>query len=124
MTSKADVLCLQETRLTARQRAITVLAKKKNGMASALGCTASPQWGRYVGHRAWNTWTWVAEEFLLLELNKDGTMESVLQQKWLGPPVLKRTAQKLGKMGWGHVEHGNHHQTRPQQKDAQWDLKN
>ena len=28
----------------------------------------------------WNTWTWTAEEFLLLELNEDRTVASVLQR--------------------------------------------
>ena len=43
MASKADVVCLQETRLTAAgERAMTALAKK-NGEAGTVGCPIGPQ---------------------------------------------------------------------------------
>ena len=49
----------------------------------------------------WNTWTWAAEEFLVVELNEDSRMESVLQQQWPGPLVLKRAARALEKRDGG-----------------------
>ena len=49
----------------------------------------------------WHTWTWAAEEFLVMELGEDGTMESTVRMHWPGPPVAKTDAKELEKRGQG-----------------------
>ena len=45
----------------------------------------------------WHTWTWAAEEFLLMELGEDSTVESALRVHWPGPPVVKADPMELEK---------------------------
>ena len=49
----------------------------------------------------WNTWTWAAEEFLLMERGEDNTVESTLRRHWLGPPVAKTNLRELDQRGRG-----------------------
>ena len=49
----------------------------------------------------WCTWTWAAEEFLLLRLHKDCTAASVMRSQWPGPPVLKITKPERNQRGRG-----------------------
>ena len=57
----------------------------------------------------WNTWTWAAEEFLLMELREDSTVKSTLRRHWPDPPVVKTDPRELDK--WAeHAAHGDHYQ--------------
>ena len=49
----------------------------------------------------WCTWTWAAEDFLLLKLDEDCTAASVMQSQWPGPPVLKMTEPEMSERGRG-----------------------
>ena len=50
-------------------------------------------------NRMWHTWTWAAEEFLLMELGEDSTVESALRMHWPGPQVVKTDLRELDKRG-------------------------
>ena len=46
-------------------------------------------------------WTWAAEEFVLMGLSEDSTVESTLHRQCPRPPMLKTDPQELGKRGPG-----------------------
>ena len=49
----------------------------------------------------WSTWTWAAEEFLLLDVREDGRAGATLRTQWPGPPVLRTTGLEMDRRGRG-----------------------
>ena len=49
----------------------------------------------------WSTWTWAAEEFLLLDLQDDGSAEATMRAQWPGPPVLRTSGIEMDRQGRG-----------------------
>ena len=48
-----------------------------------------------------NTWTWVAEEFLPLELTENSTKEHVMRTQWPTPPTVRLAEKEDSKRGRG-----------------------